>query len=115
MASLDTSRPAAMEQLKILGNENQIDVLDIIPNQKPLDIAIRADQQAKLGGYDVFILDTAGRMHIEENLMDEITQIKSKINPNETLLVVDGLTGQDAVNVAKKFNELCELNGIIIT
>ncbi len=115
MASLDTSRPAAMEQLKILGNENQIDVLDIIPNQKPLDIAIRADQQAKLGGYDVFILDTAGRMHIEENLMDEIIQIKSKINPNETLLVVDGLTGQDAVNVAKKFNELCELNGIIIT
>ena len=63
MASLDTSRPAAMEQLKILGNENQIDVLDIIPNQKHLDIAIRADQQAKLGGYDVFILDTAGRMH----------------------------------------------------
>ena len=115
MASLDTSRPAAMEQLKILGNENQIDVLEIIPNQKPLDIAIRAEQQAKLGGYDVFILDTAGRMHIEDNLMDEIIQIKSKINPNETLLVVDGLTGQDAVNVAKKFNKLCKLNGIIIT
>ena len=115
MASLDTSRPAAMEQLRILGNENQIDVLEIIPNQKPLDIAIRAEQQAKLGGYDVFILDTAGRMHIEDNLMDEIIQIKSKINPNETLLVVDGLTGQDAVNVAKKFNELCKLNGIIIT
>ena len=115
IASLDTSRPAAMEQLKILGNENQIDVLEIVPNQIPVDIAVRAEQQAKLGGYDVFILDTAGRMHIENNLMDEIIQIKSKINPNETLLVVDGLTGQDAVNVAKKFNELSKLNGIIIT
>ena len=115
MASLDTSRPAAMEQLKILGNENQIDVLEIIQNQKPLEIATRAEQQARLGGYDVFILDTAGRMHISENLMDEIIQIKSKINPNETLLVVDGLTGQDAVNVAKKFNELCNINGIVIT
>ena len=79
MASLDTSRPAAMEQLKILGNENQIDVLEIIQNQKPLEIATRAEQQARLGGYDVFILDTAGRMHISENLMDEIIQIKSKI------------------------------------
>ena len=115
MASLDTSRPAAMEQLKILGNENQIDVLEIIQNQKPLEIATRAEQQARLGGYDVFILDTAGRMHISENLMDEIIQIKSKINPNETLLVVDGLTGQDAVNVAKTFNELCNINGIVIT
>ena len=115
MASLDTSRPAAMEQLKILGIENQVDVLEIIPNQKPLDIAIRAEQQAKLGGYDVFILDTAGRLHIEENLMAEIIQIKSKINPNETLLVVDGLTGQDAVNVAQKFNKLCNINGIILT
>ena len=115
MASLDTSRPAAMEQLKILGNENQIDVLEIIRNQKPLEIATRAEQQARLGGYDVFILDTAGRMHISENLMDEIIQIKSKINPNETLLVVDGLTGQDAVNVAKTFNELCNINGIVIT
>ena len=115
IASLDTSRPAAMEQLKILGNENQVDVLEIISNQSPLDIALRAEQQAKLGGYDVFILDTAGRMHIEKKLMDEITQIKSKISPNETLLVVDGLTGQDAVNVANKFNESCRLDGIIIT
>ena len=115
MASLDTSRPAAMEQLKILGNENQIDVLEIIQNQKPIEIATRAEQQARLGGYDIFILDTAGRMHISENLMDEIIQIKSKINPNETLLVVDGLTGQDAVNVAKTFNELCNINGIVIT
>ena len=115
MASLDTSRPAAMEQLKILGNENQIDVLEIIQNQKPLEIATRAEQQARLGGYDVFILDTAGRMHISENLMDEIIQIKSKINPNEILLVVDGLTGQDAVNVAKTFNESCNINGIVIT
>ena len=115
MASLDTSRPAAMEQLKILGNENQVDVLDIIKNQSPIEIALRAQQQARLGGYDVFILDTAGRMHVEKNLMDEIILIKSKINFNETLLVVDGLTGQDAVNVAKEFNESCNLDGVIVT
>jgi len=115
MASLDTRRPAAMDQLKILGEENQVDVLEIVPNQSPIDIAFRAEQQATLGGYDVFILDTAGRMHVDESLMDEIIQIKSKINPNETLLVVDGLTGQDAVNVAKEFDKTCSLDGTIIT
>ena len=73
MASLDTRRPAAMDQLKILGQENKVDVLEVVQNQKPRDIAKRAQQQATLGGYDVFILDTAGRMHVEENLMDEIT------------------------------------------
>ncbi len=115
MASLDTRRPAAMDQLKILGEQNQIDVLEIVPNQKPLDIASRAKQQATLGGYDVFILDTAGRMHVDKDLMDEITQVKSKINPNETLLVVDGLTGQDAVHVAREFDSTCKLDGIIVT
>ena len=115
MASLDTRRPAAMDQLKILGEQNQIDVLEIVPNQKPLEIAARAKQQATLGGYDVFILDTAGRTHVDKNLMDEITQVKSKINPNETLLVVDGLTGQDAVHVAKEFDSTCKLDGIIVT
>jgi signal recognition particle subunit SRP54 len=115
MASLDTRRPAAMDQLKILGEQNQIDVLEIVPNQKPVDIASRAKQQATLGGYDVFILDTAGRTHVDKNLMDEIAQVKSKINPNETLLVVDGLTGQDAVHVAKEFDATCKLDGIIVT
>ena len=115
MASLDTRRPAAMDQLKVLGEQNHIDVLEIVPNQKPLDIASRAKQQATLGGYDVFILDTAGRMHVDQSLMDEIIEIKSNINPNETLLVVDGLTGQDAVNVAKEFDFACKLDGIIVT
>ena len=115
IASLDTQRPAAMDQLKILGEENQVDVLTIVPNQNPIEIASRAEQQAILGGYDVFILDTAGRMHVDANLMDEIIQVKSKVNPNETLLVVDGLTGQDAVHVAKEFDQTCKLDGIIIT
>ena len=115
MASLDTRRPAAMDQLRILGQENEVDVLEVVPNQEPRDIAKRAQQQATLGGYDVFILDTAGRMHVEENLMDEITDVKALINPNETLLIVDGLTGQDAVNVAKEFDSKCSLDGIIVT
>ena len=115
MASLDTRRPAAMDQLKILGQENEVDVLEVVPNQEPIDIAKRAQLQATLGGYDVFILDTAGRMHVEENLMDEIIHVKALINPNETLLIVDGLTGQDAVNVAKEFDAKCGLDGIIIT
>lgn len=115
MASLDTRRPAAMDQLRILGQENEVDVLEVVPNQEPIDIAKRAQQQATLGGYDVFILDTAGRMHVEENLMDEITDVKALINPNETLLIVDGLTGQDAVNVAKEFDSKCSLDGIIVT
>ncbi len=115
LASLDISRPAAMEQLKILGEQIQVDVLEAVPNQEPVKIASRAEQQATLGGYDVFILDTAGRMHVDENLMDEIIQVKAKINPNETLLVVDGLTGQDAVHVAKEFDSKCKLDGIIVT
>ena len=115
MASLDTRRPAAMDQLRILGQDNEVDVLEVVPNQEPRDIAKRAQQQATLGGYDVFILDTAGRMHVEENLMDEITDVKALINPNETLLIVDGLTGQDAVNVAKEFDSKCSLDGIIVT
>ena len=115
MASLDTRRPAAMDQLRILGQENEVDVLEVVPNQEPRDIAKRAQQHATLGGYDVFILDTAGRMHIEQNLMDEITDVKALINPNETLLIVDGLTGQDAVNVAKEFDSKCSLDGIIVT
>ena len=115
MASLDTRRPAAMDQLKILGEEIQVDVLQIVPNQSPVDIASRATQQATLGGYDVFILDTAGRMHVDQNLMEEIIQIKANVKPNETLLVVDGLTGQDAVHVAKEFDSSCKLDGIIVT
>ena len=100
MASLDTSRPAAMEQLRVLGGQIDVDVLPIMLGETPVQIAKRAKQQALLGGYDVYLLDTAGRMHVNEALMAEVEAIRDVVQPRETLLVVDGLTGQDAVNVA---------------
>ena len=115
MASLDTRRPAAMDQLKILGEQNKIDVLEIVPGENPSAIAARAALQASLGGYDVFILDTAGRMNVDIELMEELRSIKRDIKPNETLLVVDGLTGQDALNVAKDFDSSCGLDGLVVT
>ena len=115
MASLDTSRPAAMEQLEILGKSNSIDTLPIVKNQSPEQITSRAMKQASLGGYDVIILDSAGRMQIDNELMSEIENIKSLSNPNETLLVADGLTGQEAVNVANAFNDRLNISGVILT
>ncbi len=115
MASLDVSRPAAMEQLKILGEQAGVATLPIVLGQGPVDIARRAMASAKVGGYDVLILDTAGRQHIDEQLMTEVAQIKAQVNPHETLLVADSLTGQDAVNIAKSFNERVPLSGIILT
>ncbi len=108
MASLDVNRPAAMEQLAILGMQIGVDTLPIVKGQKPVEIAKRAKQQATLGGYDVFILDTAGRLHIDEVLMDEVQSVRDIATPRETILVVDGLTGQDAVNTAKAFNEILD-------
>ncbi|MGD0867795.1 MAG: signal recognition particle receptor subunit alpha, partial [Rhizomicrobium sp.] len=105
MASLDVRRPAAMEQLKILGEQAGVPTLPILANQMPLDIAKRALAAAKVGGYDVVILDTAGRQHIDEALMSEVAQVRDAVKPHETLLVADSLTGQDAVNIAKSFNE----------
>jgi signal recognition particle subunit SRP54 len=115
MASLDVSRPAAMEQLKILGKQAGVPTLPIMANQTPLDIAKRAMAAARVGGYDVLILDTAGRQHIDEQLMAEVSAVKAQTNPHETLLVADSLTGQDAVNIAKSFNERVPLSGIILT
>ena len=115
MASLDTSRPAAMEQLEILGKSNAIDTLPIVNNQSPEQITSRALKQASLGGYDVIILDSAGRMQIDNELMSEIEKIKNLSNPNETLLVADGLTGQEAVNVANAFNDRLNISGVILT
>ena len=100
MASLDTNRPAAMEQLAILGQQIGVDTLPIVMGQTAVQIAQRAKTQASLGGYDVVMLDTAGRLHIDEALMTQVQQVRDIANPRETLLVVDGLTGQDAVNVA---------------
>jgi signal recognition particle subunit SRP54 len=115
MASLDTNRPAAMEQLAILGTQIGVDTLPIVKGQSAVDIAKRAKQQATLGGYDVFLLDTAGRLHIDETLMDEVQAVRDVATPRETLLVVDGLTGQDAVNVAAEFDGKVGVTGVVLT
>jgi len=115
MASLDTRRPAAQEQLRQLGVQTNIDTLPVIAGQSPTDIAARAVQAAKLGGHDVVILDTAGRTHIDEPLMVEMADIKKKSNPHEILLVADSLTGQDAVNLARSFDERVGITGLVLT
>jgi signal recognition particle subunit SRP54 len=115
MASLDVRRPAAMEQLKVLGEQAGIPTLPILANQMPVDIAKRALAAARVGGYDVLILDTAGRQHIDEALMAEVAQVRDAVKPHETLLVADSLTGQDAVNIAKSFNERVKISGIVLT
>lgn len=115
LASLDIYRPAAQDQLQVLGKQVDVDSLPIVKDQKPVDITKRALETAKLEAYDVLILDTAGRLHIEEELMDELKQVQKIANPVETLLVADSLTGQDAVNIAKEFNNKISLTGIILT
>ncbi|MBC7280891.1 signal recognition particle protein [Hoeflea sp.] len=115
MASLDTRRPAAQEQLKQLGEQTGVATLPIIAGQSPTDIAARAVQAAKLGGHDVVILDTAGRTHIDEPLMAEMAEIKKRTNPHEILLVADALTGQDAVNLARSFDERVGITGLVLT
>lgn len=115
MASLDTRRPAAQEQLKILGEQTSVDTLPIIRGQTPQQIAARAIQAAKLGGYDVVMLDTAGRLHIDDELMRETEEVRDIARPHESLLVADSLTGQDAVNLARTFNERIGISGIVLT
>lgn len=115
MASLDVRRPAAQEQLKILGEQIGVATLPIIAGQAPGDIAKRAMQAAALTGTDVLLLDTAGRLHIDEALMAEIAEIRSLSNPAEILLVADSLAGQDSVTVAKTFKERVGVSGIVLT
>jgi signal recognition particle subunit SRP54 len=115
MASLDVNRPAAMEQLQILGTQIGVDTLPIVKGETPVQIAKRAKQQATLGGYDVFMLDTAGRLSIDETLMAEVEAVRDVAHPRETLLVVDGLTGQDAVNTAQNFDDRIGISGVILT
>ena len=115
MASLDTNRPAAMEQLAILGAQIGVDTLPIVPGEDPVAIARRAKTQAALGGYDVYLLDTAGRLHIDEALISQAAAVRDVAQPRETLLVVDGLTGQDAVNVAREFDARIGVTGVILT
>lgn len=115
MASLDTRRPAAQEQLRQLGEQTGVSTLPIIAGQGPVEIASRAMQAGKLGGHDVVILDTAGRTHIDEPLMVEMADIRKAANPHEILLVADSLTGQDAVNLARSFDERVGITGLVLT
>jgi len=115
MASLDVARPAAQEQLAVLGRQANVDTLPIVPGQQPVDIAKRAIESAKLQAYDVVMLDTAGRLHVDDQLMGEMKAVAAASQPTETLLVVDALTGQDAVNVAKGFAGEVDLSGVILT
>ena len=115
MASLDVNRPNAQEQLATLGVQGQIATLPIVAGQQPVDIARRAMQAAKLQGYDVLMLDTAGRLHVDQALMDEMKAVADVATPQEILLVVDALTGQDAVNVAENFSAQVPLTGVVLT
>ena len=105
MASLDVNRPAAQEQLAVLGEQISAATLPIVAGQQPVEIAKRALQAAKLQGFDVLLLDTAGRLHVDQQLMDEMKAVADISQPQEILLVVDALTGQDAVNVAQNFSD----------
>lgn len=115
LASLDVYRPAAQEQLSGLAEQIGVDALEIVAGQKPLEITKRALSVAKAGAYDVLILDTAGRLHIDAEMMDEVKAVENLANPIEKLLVVDSLTGQDAVNVADAFHKALNITGIILT
>src|SRR6266852_2444605 len=115
MASLDVRRPAAMEQLAVLGKQVAVETLPIVEGQQPTQIAQRALQAGRLGGYDVVLLDTAGRTTLDEAMMAEAAEVKRAANPHEVLLVADALTGQDAVNLARAFDERVGLTGIVLT
>ena len=115
MASLDVNRPAAQEQLATLGTQVEVATLPIVQGQQPVDIARRAMQAAKLQGFDVLMLDTAGRTSIDQALMDEMRGVADVARPQEILLVVDALTGQDAVNVARNFSDQVPLTGVVLT
>ena len=115
MASLDTRRPAAQEQLRVLGEQTEVETLPIIAGQTPIMIARRAMDAARLGGYDVVILDTAGRVTLDEALMAEVAEVRAATSPHEVLLVADSLTGQDAVNTAKAFDQRVGVTGIVLT
>jgi signal recognition particle subunit SRP54 len=111
----DIYRPAAIEQLKTLGRQLGIDVFDSPPGQDPIKICEDARRFAELNGHDVLILDTAGRLHVDEALMEELVRIKRSLSPREILLVADAMTGQDAVNVAKSFDEKLDITGVVLT
>ena len=115
LASLDVQRPAAQQQLQVLADQTGVAGLPIMLGQQPVDIAVRAKETAEREGIDVVILDTAGRLHVDDSLMVELESVRDKVNPHETLLVADSLTGQDAVHLAKSFHERIGISGIVLT
>ncbi|TCD05387.1 signal recognition particle protein [Erythrobacteraceae bacterium CFH 75059] len=115
MASLDVQRPAAQEQLAVLGRQIDVATLPIVPGQQPVDIARRALEAARMQAFDVLLLDTAGRLHVDDALMAEMQAVAQVASPTEVLLVVDALTGQDAVNVAQSFSGEVPLTGVVLT
>ncbi|MBK8808868.1 MAG: signal recognition particle protein [Bacteroidales bacterium] len=115
LAACDVYRPAAIDQLKVLGEQINVPVFADLESKDPVKIALAALKQAKLNGHDVLIVDTAGRLAIDEQMMKEITNIKDALNPSEILFVVDSMTGQDAVNTAKEFNDRLNFDGVVLT
>ena len=115
LVACDVYRPAAIEQLRVLGEQIGVPVYSEIENKNPVEIALNAVKQAKAKGHDLVIVDTAGRLAIDEQMMNEIAAIKKALNPDEILFVVDSMTGQDAVNTAKEFNERHDFNGVVLT
>lgn len=115
LVACDVYRPAAIDQITVLGEQIGVPVYKDLENKNPVDIAQKAIQHAKASGYDVVIVDTAGRLSVDEEMMNEIENIKKKINPTETLFVVDSMTGQDAVNTAKNFNDRIDFDGVVLT
>ncbi|WP_288731410.1 signal recognition particle protein [uncultured Phocaeicola sp.] len=115
LVACDVYRPAAIEQLRVLGQQIEVPVYSEPESKNPVQIALNAIQEAKAKGYDLVIVDTAGRLAVDEQMMNEIEAIKNAINPDETLFVVDAMTGQDAVNTAREFNERLDFNGVVLT
>src|SRR6516225_7719930 len=115
LASLDVQRPAAQEQLAVLGRQIGVASLPIVPGDRPVAITERALRTGRTEGYDVVVLDTAGRLHLNEELMLEVAAVREAANPHQTLLVADAMTGQDAVNVAKAFGERAGITAIVLT
>jgi len=115
LVACDVYRPAARKQLKVVGQQLEVPVFSLDDNNDAVDIAVKAVEHARIHGNDVVIIDTAGRLHLNEELMDELLNIKNKVNPSEILLTIDAMTGQDAVNVAEAFNEKLDITGVILT
>ena len=115
LVACDVYRPAAIDQLKVLGEQINVPVYSELDSKDPVQIALHAIQEAKAKGNDVVIVDTAGRLAVDEQMMNEIEAIKKAINPDETLFVVESMTGQDAVNTAREFNERLDFNGVVLT